>query len=241
MEDSTRFQTASPTTPLHNGCLTSEQVRALDEAAWREFGVPGIVLMENAGRGCADWIEQLGVAGPVAIVCGRGNNGGDGFVVARHLDLRGYAVRVVCVGDFAACPPDAAANLAILQRADLPLFYVREWPRDSQQLAAALAGAAWVVDALLGIGARGNPRPPLADVIDQMNLSPARKLAIDVPSGLDANTGAAGQPTFRADYTCTFVAPKAGFQNSAALPWLGELRIADIGAPRPLIERFVGR
>jgi NAD(P)H-hydrate epimerase len=215
-------------------------VRALDEAAWREFGVSGLVLMENAGRGCADLIEALGIAGPVTIICGRGNNGGDGLVVARHLDLRGHSVRVVLAGDFTYCPPDAAINLTIIERTGIPLFRVREMPHDQSRLDEALSGADWIVDALLGIGVRGNPRPPLAAVIEHLNAAPGRKFAIDVPSGLDADTGQPGQPTFRADVTCSFVAPKAGYRNPAAAPWLGELRIADIGAPRRLVERFIG-
>lgn len=221
--------------------LTSEQVRALDESAAREFGMPSLVLMENAGRSCADLLESLGIDGPVVIVCGRGNNGGDGLVLARHLDLRGYAVRIVLVGDFASCSPDAAANLAIVQRSRLPLCHIEELPRDESRLESALVGAAWIVDALLGIGARGNPRPPLATVIERMNALPARKFAIDLPSGLDANTGQPGHPTFRADITCSFVAPKAGFQAPSAAHFLGEVRIADIGAPRTLVERFVNR
>ncbi|MEY4177184.1 MAG: Bifunctional NAD(P)H-hydrate repair enzyme Nnr [Planctomycetota bacterium] len=241
MQDSEHPQTVSDRPLMLNGCLTGEQVRALDDAAWREFGVPSLVLMENAGRGCADALEALGIAGPVAIVCGRGNNGGDGLVVARHLDLRGYAVRVVLAGDFTASPPDAAANLAIVQRSNLPLIHVQEMPRDQALLDETLAAAAWVVDAILGIGVRGNPRAPLAAVIERMNAAPGRKFAIDVPSGLDANSGQPGQPTFRADVTCSFVAPKAGFQNPAAARWLGQVRIADIGAPRRLIERFLSR
>lgn len=225
---------------MHNGRLTREQVRALDEAAWREFGVPSLVLMENAGRGCADLIETLGIAGPIAIVCGRGNNGGDGLVVARHLDLRGHLVRVVLAGDFAASPPDAATNLTIIERTGIPLFRVQEMPQDQSRLDEALSGADWIVDALLGIGVRGNPRPPLAAVIERLNAARGRKFAIDVPSGLDADTGQPGHPTFRADVTCSFVAPKAGYWNPAAAPWLGELRIADIGAPRRLVERFIG-
>jgi hydroxyethylthiazole kinase-like uncharacterized protein yjeF len=221
--------------------LTSEQVRALDESAAREFRMPSLVLMENAGRSCADLLESLGIDGPVVIVCGRGNNGGDGLVLARHLDLRGYAVRIMLVGDFASCSPDAAANLAIVQRSRLPLCHIEELPRDESRLESALVGAAWIVDALLGIGARGNPRPPLAAVIERMNALPARKFAIDVPSGLDANTGQPGHPTFRADITCSFVAPKAGFQAPSAAHCLGEVRIADIGAPRTLVERFVNR
>jgi NAD(P)H-hydrate epimerase len=240
MEDLTRVPAASGRALLDNGCLTSEQVRALDEAAWHEFGVPGIILMENAGRGCADWLERLGVTGPVAIVCGRGNNGGDGLVVARHLDLRGYSVRIVLVGDIANSPPDAAANLAITQKSGMPIVHIQEYPRDQERLDEALAGAEWVVDALLGIGARGNPRPPLDGVIARLNAAPAHKFAIDVPSGLDANSGEPGTPTFRADFTYTFVAPKVGFQNPHAKPWIGELRVGDIGAPRRLVERFVG-
>lgn len=196
----------------------------------------GLVLMENAGRGCTDTLCQLGVAGPVVICAGKGNNAGDGFVIARHLDLRGHAVRVLLFGRPDELQGDAAANYAILVKAGVP---IEVFPAlDEARLAEALAGAAWIVDALLGTGARGEPRPPLDRVLEQLNASPARKLAVDLPSGLDCDTGQPAAQTFRADHTCTFVAGKRGFAAAAAGPYVGQVHVLDIGVPRKLLAQL---
>src|SRR5688500_3174711 len=106
--------------------LTRDQVRELDRRAIHEYGVPGIVLMENAGRGVAEKIVDLGLGGPVLICCGKGNNAGDGFVIARHLELRGYDVRILCCGQRNELPPDAATNFAIVESARIPLTFLNE-------------------------------------------------------------------------------------------------------------------
>lgn len=102
-----------------------------------------------------------------------------------------------------------------------------------------IAGADWIVDALLGTGTSGDPRPPLAGIIERLNACRAKKLAVDLPSGLDCDTGIPGTPTFRADHTCTFVAPKVGFANPAAKEYLGTVSVHDIGVPRKLLEEFL--
>ncbi len=117
--------------------LSREQARQLDRRAIDEFGVPGVVLMENAGRGVADCLCRLGIGGPVVVCAGAGNNGGDGFVVARHLDLRGYAARVLLFSDPARLAGDAAMNYRILEASGLPIQRF-----DLVDLAAELAGAA---------------------------------------------------------------------------------------------------
>jgi NAD(P)H-hydrate epimerase len=216
--------------------LTREQSRRVDQIAAEEFGFSGLVLMENAGRGVADVLCRLGIAGPVVICCGRGNNAGDGFVVARHLDLRGHAVRVLLWPHPGELTGDAAANFRILAKTDVPIE-VFVAGHDDGWLAKLLEGAAWIVDALLGTGAKGEPRPPLDRVIDQINAASAPKLAIDVPSGLDCDTGRPASHTIRATETCTFVAAKAGFASPEAAPYVGRLHVLDIGTPRKIIER----
>src|SRR5690606_4355631 len=119
--------------------------RELDRRAVEEYGMTGVMLMENAGRGAADVLCGLGIHGPVAIVCGRGNNGGDGFVIARHLDLRGHKVRVVLLGDPSALRGDAAINYHVLEKSGVPIVC---W--DLKVLGTALRGANWIVDAMLG-------------------------------------------------------------------------------------------
>jgi len=220
--------------------LTCQQVRQVDRRAVDQYGMSSLVLMENAGRGVADQLVGLGIEGSVVIVCGKGNNAGDGFVIARHLDLRGYRVEVVITSDPAQLQGDAMHNFRILQRTDTPMAIVRE-PIPPNDALAVLSSADWVVDALLGTGARGEPRPPLDAVIDRLNACGARKLAVDVPSGLDCDTGQATRHTLRADHTCTFVAAKPGFFAPGADQFTGQIHVLDIGVPRRVVEEVLGR
>jgi NAD(P)H-hydrate epimerase len=201
------------------------------------YGLSGLVLMENAGRGCADVLCSLGCRGPVAIVCGKGNNAGDGFVVARHLAIRGVAVTTILLSAPSEVRGDAAANFNILTKSECVVVDLSNTSKLTLQ--DHLAGAEWIVDALLGTGASGNPRPPYDAAIRAMNAAAARKLAIDLPSGLDCDTGEPGEPTFRADHTCTFVAPKIGFANPAAQKFLGQVHVLDIGVPQRVIEEVL--
>lgn len=218
--------------------LNRQQIREIDRRAIDDYGIPGVVLMENAGRGCVDTMSRLGVDGPVVICCGKGNNAGDGFVMARHLELRGVAAKVLLWCDPTTLTGDAATNFQILTKTDVPRVVFGD-DVDEAALADELHNADWIVDALLGTGARGEPRPPLDAVIRQLNQSAAKKLAVDVPSGLDCDTGAAAESTFRANHTCTFVAAKPGLVADAALPFVGMLHVLDIGAPRKLIDEIV--
>jgi NAD(P)H-hydrate epimerase len=215
--------------------LTREQSRRVDRLATEKFGLPGLVLMENAGRGVADVLCTLGIAGPVVICCGKGNNAGDGFVIARHLDLRGHAVRVLLWAEPAELTGDAGLNFQILKKTAVPIEIFGN-RHDPARLAELLSGGAWIVDALLGTGARGEPRAPLDAVIDQLNVAPPPKLAVDLPSGLDCDTGMAAQHTIRAAHTCTFVTAKPGFFMPGAEKYVGLLHVLDIGAPRRAIE-----
>jgi len=135
--------------------ISRDESRRIDRRAIEEYGLTGLVLMENAGRGVADRVERFGISSPVVICCGKGNNAGDGFVVARHLDLRGYPVRVLVWADADELTGDAGINFHVLQKMDLPLVLFGK-NYEPGPLDAALAGAAWIVDALLGTGARAN-------------------------------------------------------------------------------------
>jgi len=218
--------------------LSREQSRLVDRLAAEEFGLSGLVLMENAGRGVAEVLCGLGIAGPVVICCGKGNNAGDGFVIARHLDLRGHAVRVLIWAEPAELTGDAEVNFQILKKTTVPIEVFGN-RCDPQRLAEFLTDATWIVDALLGTGARGEPRPPLDAVIDQLNAVPPPKLAVDLPSGLDCDTGIAARHTIRAAETCTFVSAKPGFFVPGAKQNVGRLHVLDIGAPRQVIERIL--
>ena len=223
---------------MHPPTLDRQHSREVDRRAIHEYGISGLVLMENAGRGVVDTLSELGVAGLVAICCGKGNNAGDGFVIARHLDLRRFDARVLLFADPEELTGDARTNFEILTKTDVPIHRVAS-PVDPVRLAEQAAGAAWIVDALLGTGARGEPRPPLDAAIDWINDQPARRLSIDLPSGLDCDTGEAARHTVRADHTCTFVAAKPGFYASGADQFTGAIHVLDIGAPRKLVEELL--
>lgn len=218
--------------------LTRAQSRRLDALAVDRYGMSSLILMENAGRGLADRLEQLGIAGPVVICCGRGNNAGDGFVLARHLDLRGYAVSVLLWGRGEQLRGDAAANFQILRKSDISIDEFGD-AHDPAHLDTRLQQAAWIIDALLGTGVQGEPRPPLDSVIDQINAAAIPVLAVDVPTGLDCDTGLASAHTIRAAHTCTFAAAKPGFLKPEAKPFLGELHVCDIGVPRKLLQEML--
>jgi NAD(P)H-hydrate epimerase len=217
--------------------LSRDQVRTLDRRAIEDFGLPGVVLVENAGRGAADVLLRLGVRGRVLICCGKGNNGGDGYVIARHLDNHHVAVRVLLFARPGELTGDAAVHYQVIARSGLD---VRVWDTgaiDDAALAAEVAGAEWVVDALFGTGLTGPVRPPLDRVIAAVNGGKARVLAVDIPSGLDADTGQPPGPCVRAEHTVTFAALKKGFAVPAARAWLGQVHLVDIGLPRVLLER----
>jgi NAD(P)H-hydrate epimerase len=213
--------------------LTRAQVRDFDRRAITEFGVPALVLMENAGRGAAELLLALGIHGPVAICSGKGNNGGDGLVMARHLHNQGILVAVHLFARPEDLSEETAAHWNIIQKARIP---ARVWPQgDDAALAEELAKAEWIVDALFGTGLEGPVRAPLDRVIGAINASPGGVVAVDIPSGLNADTGEPMGATIRARHTATFVAPKQGYANPAARSWLGKVHVLDIGAPTNLI------
>lgn len=219
--------------PSNRSFLSCAQVRELDRRAVAEYGMSSLVLMENAGRGAAETLLALGIHGPVVICCGKGNNGGDGLCIARHLHNAEIEVKVLLFAAPQDLTHDAAANWKAIQRAGLP---VEVWTSpDFTRLAAEFARAEWVVDALYGTGLKGPVRPPLDRVIAVMNASPARIFAVDNPSGLNGDTGEPLGAAVRAHHTATFVAPKIGFANDAAAAWLGKVHVIDIGVPVQLL------
>lgn len=226
--------------------LSREEVRSIDARAVEEAGVPTILLMENAGRGAAAWLRDRVAAEPeprllrVLILCGPGNNGGDGGVVARHLDLWGFAVQVVWFADPCRLKGDAATQWSILDRSGLDQTAFAG-PPGPDRLAALLAGADWIVDALLGTGLTRPVEGPLRAAIEAINRAGKRVLALDLPSGLDADLGVPLGAAVRANATATFVAPKLGFTAPGARDFTGEVVVVEIGAPRSLLEPFRAR
>ena len=217
--------------------LTCSQIRELDILAIEHVGVPSLALMENAGRAVAEVVYGWLVDPPhsrVAILCGPGHNGGDGFVVARHLHNAGVIVSCILAAERGKHRQDAAVQLGVLERIEVPLF---DATCDLDKAAAEqLSGADLILDALLGTGSKGAPRPPLARLIELANRNKhARRVAVDIPTGLDADAGSVAQPCFSAHATVTLVAPKVGFSTDAARKVLGRVLVVDIGAPRGLI------
>jgi NAD(P)H-hydrate epimerase len=219
--------------------LSREQVRQVDRRAIDEYGMSGLVLMENAGRGVVQTMLAVGVEGPVVVCCGKGNNGGDGFVIARHLDNHGKSVRVLLFADPQELQGDAAANWRIVEKMRIS-FEVFDKQITVERLLPRLAPADWIVDALLGTGVTGEPRPPYNVAIRAINRAVKKVVAVDLPSGLDCDTGVAAQDTIVADRTCTFVAVKPGFLVAGADRFTGRVHVIDIGVPHRLIQEIAG-
>lgn len=216
--------------------LTRDQVRSVDKAAIERYHISGIVLMENAGRNAAAIIRGFyGECGSALICCGPGNNGGDGCVIARHLHNAGWSVHLLVTGDAARMTPDMRANFAIAEAMGLARTIALD--RNRQRIVVeSVRKDEILIDALLGTGFRGTVRSPTAELIETMNTVEKRAMAaIDVPSGLDCDTGVPSNATIKADLTITFVATKIGFTRDAAVPFVGRVEVADIGVPRDLI------
>lgn len=213
--------------------MTRDEVRAIDAWAINTLGVPGVVLMENAGRSCAELIEDKlrDIVEPkVCIFCGTGNNGGDGYVIARHLMNSGFRVVVVVCGDPAKIKGDAKINLDILKRMGQPIERLN--PADnniSDRINTYTAEADLLVDGLFGTGLRGQVSDEYQYLIEILNACRCPILAVDIPSGLDCDSGEPLGAAIKATWTVTFVAVKKGFTSVRAAPYTGEIYVASIG------------
>ena len=217
-----------------------ERIRAVDRIAIADFAMPSTILMENAGRGAADWIiAHVPAHVRAAILCGVGNNGGDGLVIARHLHAAHIGVVVWMIGEPSRMTSDTATNYAILSKTSVPCRWIAMDSNDDElgSMIQDVTQADIILDALLGTGASGSPRGSIATAIRVANESPARRFAIDIPSGLDGGSGLPNTPTFRAEATLTFVASKIGFESPNALPYVGRVIVLPIGVPPEVIDR----
>ena len=214
---------------------------ALDRRATAEFGIQVAQLMENAGRVAADHIgefiekelERPLSNAKVFVCCGRGNKAGDGLVAARYLKEKG------CRVFFEIAPPKAGSSygqelLDNLKRAMAAGVSGRQMGEDKVPLGERLATADLLIDAVLGTGSKGNPREEAELMIRAMNGCKKPVIAIDLPSGLDPDSGAPGEPCIKAVLTLTLALPKKGLLASAAKPFVGELKVLDIGFPKAL-------
>lgn len=235
-------QPASVPTPSPSTLVFDRQsVRAIDRAAIEEYGVPGIVLMENAARGllreALAMLAQSPRSTPHAlIICGSGNNGGDGYALARGLHNAGVQVTLAALKE-PSPQSDAGINFAICKRLGLPLVELDDLSEFDRKAQPDL-----IVDAIFGTGL---DRPVTGTALELINWINSRRrpvLAVDVPSGMDCDTGQpVGDgigPVVRATKTVTFVGLKPGFLELDAQRWLGEVVVVDIGAPIELLEKL---
>jgi NAD(P)H-hydrate epimerase len=217
---------------------TAEQMQELDRKAIETYRIPGIVLMENAGRGATEAILN---AFPdirnmnVAIIAGKGNNGGDGFVIARYLLNQGVSVKVFLLADPKAPRGDAETNLHILTRMKGEVISVPS-SKDFQKMKKDCEKFDLLIDAIFGTGLDAEVRGYYREAINHLNTLQKPIVAIDIPSGLDADTGKPLGTAIRASLTITFGLPKAGLLISPGLDYVGELKVIDISFPRNLIE-----
>jgi hydroxyethylthiazole kinase-like uncharacterized protein yjeF len=216
--------------------VTADEMREIDRNAIEVVGIPGVVLMENAGRAVADTVKNLleHVASPrVCIFAGKGNNGGDGFVVARHLANSQFRVKTFLLGEIGQIQGDAKINLDILMGMGME---VEELNADGLPTArVAMSMSDLVIDAVFGTGFKGEVEGYVSHVIDTVNESGRPVVAVDVPSGLDSTTGRVSSSCVKATHTVTFGLPKVGLLLYPGAAYAGELVVADIGLPRSLL------
>ncbi|MCE5327164.1 MAG: NAD(P)H-hydrate epimerase [Planctomycetaceae bacterium] len=212
--------------------LSRQDVRAVDRWAIDELGIPGVILMENAGRQVADAAcRLLGSPGArrVAVMAGAGNNGGDGYVAARHLALRGAIVATFIISPIDRIEGDALINLKAIRALDHEIYAVTA---DAVAgLGKRLAEYDLVIDAVGGTGINGPLRGAAARAVEQINAAGRPVVAVDIPTGLDCDSGLPNDPTVKATVTVTFVARKIGFEAPGAADYTGEVIVADIGVP----------
>jgi hydroxyethylthiazole kinase-like uncharacterized protein yjeF len=215
---------------------TSQQIKNIDRRAIKEFGIPGPVLMENAASAIMAEMERFfdGLAGVrVCIICGKGNNGGDGLALARRLSIRGVAVRVALLAPFSAVTGEAKVNLSILRKTDLQITQ----KASARDLSEVLQWSDIIVDALLGVGLSTPLKGLFAQAVDMINTAGKPVVAVDIPTGIDADTGAIIGSAVKAELTVTMALLKRGLVLFPGAHYAGEVRVADIGIPAEVIDQ----
>ncbi|HEY1922728.1 MAG TPA: NAD(P)H-hydrate epimerase [Tepidisphaeraceae bacterium] len=212
--------------------LTRNQVRQIDRLSVERYHIPGEVLMENAAIAAANVAASMvsaGDQGEILILCGGGNNGGDGLAIARHLHNRQFKVKIFLAADPGKYVNEAKTNWRIVQAMGLPISLPSPQAIESEH-------PILVVDAIFGTGLTQEPRDPFPQIVAAVQKIGAPVLAIDIPSGLDCDTGLPlGSACIKARRTITFAAEKVGFVNPRAREYLGEVTVGDIGCPRELV------
>lgn len=218
--------------------VSVKQIQQLDETAINRCGVPSLALMENAGRSVAQETLKLlrNKRNPeVCVICGLGNNAGDGFVVARHLINAGLSVRVLLIGRGRRLKHDAAINYEILKKIKYPVL---ESDRVSKRQLKIIQSADIIVDAIFGVGLNRRITEPFLGFIEAVNRLGKKVISVDIPSGLDGTTGRIYGACVIADVTVTFTLMKKGFLKMQGPVHAGKVVVADIGIPLALIKKM---
>ncbi len=215
--------------------VTAAEMKAIDKTAIEKYGVPAALLMENAGASVSAEICKSAKAGNVLVVAGYGNNGGDGFVIARLLLNKGFNVNILLAGRPRPFSNETGNNFkALLDIGCAPRAIYDT--RSMESAFAALPRHNIIVDALFGIGIKGPLDAFYCALIEKMNTEDAYIVAVDVPSGLDADEGLPCPSAVKASKTVTFGCLKSGFKNEASRPYTGEVIVVDIGIPSAAID-----
>jgi NAD(P)H-hydrate epimerase len=215
--------------------VSNDQMRAMDDFTIQSMGVPGLILMENAGRHTyeciGDFLAENDLKGRIDVYCGKGNNGGDGFVIARHLFVNGYPVQIFSVGNPEKLGGDAKINYRICRNYKIPITIISTPDQLNSDHRPAL-----VVDALLGTGIKGAVHGLFADVIDHINTLAVPVVSVDIPSGLNGDSSSIDGKCITADLTVTMALPKRAHIFYPAKTKVGQLEIANIGMPATVKE-----
>ena len=216
---------------------TAAVMREIDRIAIQEYGIPGAVLMENAGVAVVRYLETI--LEPLSerkfcILAGKGNNGGDGYVIARHLANQGAKVKVFLLGEKTAVGGDARLNLDIIDLMGIDIIEINH-ERVWDKVKVAVTFADCLVDALAGTGFRGEPSGDMAQLIELMNAAGKPVVAVDIPSGVDADTGRVWGKAVQASHTVTLGLPKPGLFLYPGAEYAGQLTVADIGIPTAIV------
>ncbi len=221
--------------------LSRGETREIDRKAIENYEIPGIILMENAGRNVVEEILKMlpdKNKAKVAIFCGKGNNGGDGFVIARHLYNKSIDISVYLTTKISnvLTDGDASTNLKILLNMNIEIKELQEG--DINGIEKELHSCDLIVDAIFGTGLSGEIREPVRTLIVKINESNTPIVSVDIPSGLDCDEGAVLGIAVKATKTVTFVASKTGFFKEFGKEHTGELLVSDISVPKKLIEEY---
>lgn len=219
--------------------VSVKEIQKLDDIAINKYGVPSIALMENAGRSSANIIKRKlkrHLKPFVCVICGMGNNAGDGFVIARHLINAGIRVKIYLIGKGSKLKADAALNYRILKGCGYPIIEIN---KINSALVRDLKRAGIVVDAIFGVGLNRAVSEPFASIVDAINKNSTYTVAVDVPSGLNATSGDIFGTCIKAKMTITFSYEKSGFRKKQGKSHVGRLYVMDIGIPDSLKKKII--